>query len=794
MNFVSDLLVEYVFPLLMIAAMVAGGLWVWRTRESRGPQSPVSAIIAYSQDHALAALMLAASIALSVVSFWNTWAGMTDILGNPLVSILATIGVQGLMLVFAWKLGFDLFGRNGASAAASVLFSSLAYAAAMAMSSGFATVKVFDVFFTQDERAAWSEQTSEGGVREVLGELAELRETVYASTREQLVEPNGPWSAFERGLASASAREQDLRAERRAEAEAELERRRARDAEQRTFSSNLGLAKQDLARVQAQKQQQEEALAAAKDEMAAWNGEFGELERQITLIDAQIEDEIAGNRTSGKTGCGPVCKELQQQRIPLMAQFDSGPQQQKRLIQQRIDAATKASADLRVQELELDANVRALEAGGPLPEVETPGPADDPVSALAALDSAGDLIQLGARFRENPTQADLDLLTSQCSAVETMPAGEGQEPPRCNLEGALPLAQTLIRLNAGGTFLAQNCNVDTLVQPEGEKRVQFLTRITQECIDKSGLTANATAALRKEVIDIRRNRSETANKFSLIQSALGDGEKLAWLALVIAVFIDALVLFSALLGVLVTLDVMQRAGVTRLEAAALRTALLSRSREGIKATEAAMIVLDAQDGQSIAFPGFTRLNRDKVPAIDQPIFDGIVGAAAGAQTLAAPQDLRNLGWFAMGASAFLLGLWLGQGLLWAAMGGGVIMALYVWQSRTLATVARSTDTHRLVKFDGEPGKPPSEIAISVILLNAMQNVANERQSAQERRLEAVDRLQGKASGANPTSAAPARNRDEARKFMSGLLGLFRRTRQPGSGPASTGPQDPARPF
>ena len=50
-------------------------------------------------------LLAITSLVLSLASGWTTWNGMQNFTNEPVLSLMITLGVQGVMLVLAWFIG-----------------------------------------------------------------------------------------------------------------------------------------------------------------------------------------------------------------------------------------------------------------------------------------------------------------------------------------------------------------------------------------------------------------------------------------------------------------------------------------------------------------------------------------------------------------------------------------------------------------------------------------------------------------------------------------------------------------
>jgi hypothetical protein len=51
------------------------------------------------------AMLGTAAIVLSLAGGWTTWDGMTNFTGEPVLSLMFTFGIHGVMLIVAWLIG-----------------------------------------------------------------------------------------------------------------------------------------------------------------------------------------------------------------------------------------------------------------------------------------------------------------------------------------------------------------------------------------------------------------------------------------------------------------------------------------------------------------------------------------------------------------------------------------------------------------------------------------------------------------------------------------------------------------
>ncbi len=116
----------------------------------------------------------------------------------------------------------------------------------------------------------------------------------------------------------------------------------------------------------------------------------------------------------------------------------------------------------------------------------------------------------------------------------------------CDPKAASEAASRVFALNAGIAAFDANCNGgDKLAQ---NKSADALFEFARKCVQDSGLSSKDTDALRLSINTAELNRDDKANRFVATLNAFQDGNKLAYLALAIAIAIDSLVFMSGLFG------------------------------------------------------------------------------------------------------------------------------------------------------------------------------------------------------------------------------------------------------
>ena len=137
------------------------------------------------------ALLGLTGLALSVASGWTTWDGMNNFTGNPVLSLLITFGIQGVMLIAAWLIGetFALGLKSNSRGNASGVFwglfltlSVIVIAVVFALFTGSdASTLGRDIFDFGEE---WSSSIAAAVLAVVL-----LGATIYAVTQKEIIGP-----------------------------------------------------------------------------------------------------------------------------------------------------------------------------------------------------------------------------------------------------------------------------------------------------------------------------------------------------------------------------------------------------------------------------------------------------------------------------------------------------------------------------------------------------------------------------------------------------------------------------
>ncbi len=198
-------------------------------------------------------------------------------------------------------------------------------------------------------------------------------------------------------------------------------------------------------------------------------------------------------------------------------------------------------AKLRGEAETADQRIKAAEAS----QLGQEGPKVDPARVRAAFEHAR------AEFRQHPDAEHLASLHGYC--VQLYDAMIGAEATKervrdidCDPKQATEAAAVLFALNAGLKSFDQNCAGGDKVPDTGG--VDPLLQFGRKCLQDSGLPTKDSSEMAAKLSSIDLNRDDKAHNFVVTLNAFQDGNRLAYLALAIAIGIDSLIFMAGLFG------------------------------------------------------------------------------------------------------------------------------------------------------------------------------------------------------------------------------------------------------
>lgn len=621
-----------------VLAIVLGGYVILRSM--RGFFSRVLAVLeklAFSNWQL--ALLGATGIVLSIASGWTTWDGMRNFTNEPVLSLLITFGIQGVMLIVAWLIGESFAsgmnvsrGSPEASRANSglglewfagallgifivagtifilangfnertepllsgeqMMFAAVALAAVtfiavlqgdllspyiqsarimlrnavlwvmflacMTTSVFFSFDSLFSTIFPQEERARAAELRAQNQVAGIVSDIGQTIATRRIQEAEALFSSPG-WLAYEKELDRLAGSAQgsqkaiedyfvsQMEARRSAIAEQE-ERKASAKSQQAGLQSKAIQLNEEISRLQAQRPE----LAAAADQQRQV---VLEVQRRLDEQRARVLAEEKGVEGTGKVGRGTQWRIEKATEARIAAELQvanerlSAPKERIAGIDQRIASIKSELFQIEGQLAQLtgeaetaDQRIRAAESAT---SEEENGLKVDPSRVLPAFERAK------VAFRQEPTSARLVAVRQQCTQLLDAMMGtpttkEAVRTIDCDPKQASEAAAVVFALNNGVEVFLNSCAGGERLERLGSTDALF--GFARKCLSDSGLPSRDTDVLRKQINLAELNRDDKAHRFVVTWNAFSDGNRLAYLALAIAIAIDALVFMSGLFG------------------------------------------------------------------------------------------------------------------------------------------------------------------------------------------------------------------------------------------------------
>jgi hypothetical protein len=431
------------------------------------------------------------------------------------------------------------------------------FLACMATSVFFSFDSLFSAIFPKDERARAADLRAQN---QVAGLIADIDETVRTRRLQAIDElfANEAWRAYDAQLSqlAAAAQASTREIERFFNDQIEARNRVIKEQQERVATSQstqAGLASKKTVLL--------EELTRLKGERGTLAADFTEKQTEFDArtraVDAKRVEAIAeekGAEGTLKQGRGPqyrqIMSELAQLQAALKIQEDRVRDAQRRLAgtDQRITQIERelASVDGDLAKLKGEAQtaeqrIRLAETQG----AEDPASRIDPARVLPAFEAAR------AEFRQDPDPAKLTRVQQQCTQVVNAMVSNEVTRGRvrgidCEPKKAGEAAAILFALDAGAKVFTANCiGGDKLAQ---HNNADGLFGFARKCLADSSLPSRETDQLRSRINFVELNRDDKAHRFVVTWNAFQDGNRLAYLALAIAIAIDGLIFMSGLFG------------------------------------------------------------------------------------------------------------------------------------------------------------------------------------------------------------------------------------------------------
>jgi len=456
---------------------------------------------------------------------------------------------RGGDLAVPYLMGTRVIARNA------VLW--IMFLACMGTSVFFSFDSFFSAIFPKEERQRAAELRAQN---QVAGVMADIHATITSRRvieAASLFESEG-WKAYDAQLTLLARNAQEAAGEIESYFLQQMEEQRRTVAEQQ---ERIATAQRGQVGLQAKKISLTEELARIKGERPGLAAEYAEHKTELDAKSREIDDkrveamaEDRGVEGTGKQGRGPVYR----QRMAELARL----QDEYKIKEERTKDAQKrlATVEARITQIErelatIDGDLAKLigEAGTAEQRISVAkeasavdnGPKLDPSHMVPAFEQAR------AEFRQQPTVERLAAVQQLCSqlagAVASTPVIDAKARGiDCNPKQANEAAAVIFGLNRGlSTFEAQCAGGSRLTQFQ---TADELFGFARRCLADSGLQSKDTEDLRRRINFAELNRDDKAHRFVVTWNAFYDGNRLAYLALAIAIGLDSLIFMAGLFG------------------------------------------------------------------------------------------------------------------------------------------------------------------------------------------------------------------------------------------------------
>ena len=432
------------------------------------------------------------------------------------------------------------------------------FLACMATSVFFSFDSLFSAIFPQSERVRAAELRAQN---QVAGITADIEQKITESRLEEaqnLFHTPG-YEAYDAQLSKLAELSREAAPTIETYFNNQLEERnRAIKQQQERMSTAQG----GQAGLAGKKSSMGEELARLKGERPSLAADYAQKKSDVEAkqkdVDAKRVEALAeagGVEGTGKEGHGPVYRQRMEELGKAQAAVKIA-EERANDSKKRLTGTETRIAQIEREQSTLDGDLAKLKGEAETAEqriklVQEQLPSDggariDPSRITPAFEAAK------AEFRQEPTVERLAKVQQLCAQIHnamttatpaTKKAVAGID---CDPKQAAEAASGVFALNAGTETFNKTCK-------GGEKLNQYtsadaLFGFARKCLADSGLPSKETDSLRTKINFIELNRDDKAHRFVVTWNAFQDGNRLAYLALAIAIAIDSLVFMSGLFG------------------------------------------------------------------------------------------------------------------------------------------------------------------------------------------------------------------------------------------------------
>lgn len=482
------------------------------------------------------------------------WTRVMDVsvyygIGVVALGLIAFGAMRGGELSTPYMQSIRLIVKNG------VLW--VMFLAAMAASVFFSFDSHFNAIFPSEARSRAAEIRATNQIGAVIADIGALTQKRQLEEAERLFDTEG-WKTYDKQLTALAQASQGAQGEIERFFVQKIEERRRAIAQQQERITTAQSGQSGLANKKISLTEELARLKAERPGLAADYAQHqGDLDGKAREIDGKRVEAMAEERgVEGtlKQGKGQIYRQRMTELASLQDQF--------KIKQERTNDAKKRLTTLesRLAQIErelagIDGELAKMKGEAETAEqriraaqhadVEEEGVKLDPARVLPAFEKAR------ATFRQQPNIEHLSALQTQCTNLlnamtSTQVTKDRVRAIDCDPRQAAEASGRVFALNAGLVAFQGNC-------AGGDKLAKLTTTdallgFGRRCLQDSGLVSADSAEIGARLSGIDMNRDDKAHRFVVTWNAFLDGNRLAYLALILAIGVDSLVFMSGLFG------------------------------------------------------------------------------------------------------------------------------------------------------------------------------------------------------------------------------------------------------
>jgi hypothetical protein len=432
--------------------------------------------------------------------------------------------------------------------------------ACMSASVFFSFDSHFNAIFPTQQRQRAAEIRTLNQIAAILADIGERAQKVLAAESGRLFESEG-WKAYDARLAALAEIARAAQTEIAAVLLAKLEAEQRGIGEQQERIAGAERSQAALLRkrdeLEAELQRLEVSMGALEAELAKAQAAYDERKQAIAAKEIEASAEDGGVEGSLKPGRGPTWRRRMAEVEELQRKLKLADEPRLKEVQGRRDAASARIVGLKREIATIIAEAAKYKGAISAAEqrIKAAQKGDAASGASGHRVDAARLLEAFERargaFRQQPDAASLAAVATQCRSLLDALSGVAAIKDKvggidCDPKAAAEAAQRVLALNAGRAAFEAGCAGGTkLPQTAGTDELLAFGR---KCLQDSGLASKDTADFGGRFQAIEMNRDDKAHRFVVTWNAVLDGNRLAYLALVLAIGVDSLVFMAGLFG------------------------------------------------------------------------------------------------------------------------------------------------------------------------------------------------------------------------------------------------------